>query len=191
MGTSTYAEDTTGATWVTWTCSSSDTASTSSTSIVWGHWSNATATVTTCSDNVWVNWTSSGVITAPAYTDADYAAQRLEHQRLADEAAEKRRLATARARELLESVLDHQQREQLQRSRFFDMIVGQNRRRYRIHHGTHGNVRLLDDTGREVVRYCAQPDYVPTEDAMAAQKLMLESDEDAFLRVANATRLTA
>lgn len=103
----------------------------------------------------------------------------------------KRKEARDKARQLLVAMLNLKQREQLARDRFFDVVAHGSKRRYRVHEGTHGNVRLLDDTDREVVRYCAQPNGVPTEDAMLAQKLQLEHDEDAFLRIANATRLIA
>lgn len=97
--------------------------------------------------------------------------------------------ARAKARALLFAGLDRDQIESLEKHRYFDLKVAG--RCYRIHQGTHGNVRLLDDAGREVTLYCAQPNGVPTEDAMLAQKLLIESDEAAFLRVANARTLIA
>lgn len=40
-----------------------------------------------------------------------------------------------------------------------------------------------------IERYCAQPGGVPVDDAVLAQKLALETDAAAFLRVANCTNL--
>ncbi len=91
--------------------------------------------------------------------------------------------ARVRAKALLYSALTRDQQRSLEERKFFELNVGG--KTYRIHQGTHGNVRLVQG-GRETTSYCAQPDNVPTEDAMLAQKLMLETDEQAFLRVANA-----
>ncbi len=51
-------------------------------------------------------------------------------------------------------------------------------------------VRLLDDKGQERVSYCIHPvEDVPAADKALAQKLLLETDEAAFLATANATQL--
>lgn len=118
--------------------------------------------------------------------------ERLDRARrtLVKEAEDKQRVVRNRARKLLVSALTPEQRRTYEDSRYFDVAV--NGRTYRIHQGTHGNVRLLDAAGRaEVVAYCIQPDHVPPEDAMLAQLLTLKNDEPTFLRLANATRLTA
>lgn len=94
--------------------------------------------------------------------------------------------ARTKAMGLLMSTLTRGQQRSLRESMYFDMNV--NGRTYRIRLGTHGNVRLIEG-GREVRSFCAQPDGVPIEDAMLAQKLMLEADEQAFLRVANAREI--
>lgn len=170
-----------------WTGWISDTSSTSSyatgTADTWSIWTTTTGTTTGCI-----------TVTAPAYSAEDEArwkVEREEVQRRAAAAELVRREACERAKRLLDSMLEHQQREQLKTDRFFEVIAKHSKRRYRIRYGTHGNVRLLDDTGREVISYCAQPNGVPTEDAMLAQKLQIEHDEEAFLRVANPTRLAA
>lgn len=185
--TSTTTASTTLANWTGWVSDTSGTYATSSAVF------NA--------DTAWSIWTTTGtattystLTTAPAYSpeqEAQWKAEREEVQRRATAAEQTRREACERAKRLLDSMLDHQQREQLKKDRFFEVIAKHSRRRYRIRYSTHGNVRLLDDTGREVISYCAQPNGVPTEDSMLAQKLQIEHDEDAFLRVANATRLRA
>lgn len=183
-------------TWTTWTTVSATSAITTNT--VWVTWAGAVAT----DDPSWGYWVTEAPITATAYWDrrtpeqraadeARYAAERERVAARAAQAAEARAAARDRARALLLSMLDVKQRETLERDQFFEVIARDSRRRYRIRQGTHGNVRLLDDTGREVTRYCAQPTGVPDEDAMLAQKLMIEHEEQSFLRVANATRLTA
>lgn len=92
--------------------------------------------------------------------------------------------ASDRARQLLESLLSNEQLVSLRVHRYFDVIAPSGNR-YRIYEGSHGNVALLEDGGREECRYCAQPDGVPTADMMLAQKLQLEADEQGFLAVAN------
>lgn len=111
-----------------------------------------------------------------------------EANRAATQRMEERVRATTRARALLFSALSRDQQRSLEERNFFDMNV--NGRTYRIHQGTHGNVRLIQG-GVETRLYCAQPPDIPTEDAMLAQKLMLETDEPAFLRVANERILRA
>jgi hypothetical protein len=103
-----------------------------------------------------------------------------EEVRLAKEEARKR------ARTLLMQSLTRDQQRSLEERQYFDLKIGG--KHYRIRQGTHGNVRLVQGD-QEMVSYCAQPDDVPAEDAMLAQKLMLETDEAAFLRVANARQL--
>ena len=47
----------------------------------------------------------------------------------------------------------------------------------------------LDEGGRPAEVYCIHPsEWVPHEDNMLAQKLMLEYDEESFLRIANRSR---
>lgn len=99
--------------------------------------------------------------------------------------------AARRAEDLLRQNLTDEQREDLEKKNCFYLeSLGKDgkRRRYRIDRGTHGNVKLLDDKGSIVGTYCVQPDNVPAADAMLAQKLWLETDEEAFRKVANFTR---
>lgn len=191
-------------TWNAWigetnTAVTAYTASTASNNIIWRSWVDAGAADT------WDQWTTVEYVTGDNYNakpyvdnrtaeqkaadDARIAAERADIARKAKEAEDARKAAILRARELLHSMLDVKQREQLQTSRFFEVISKNSRRTYRIHQGTHGNVKLLDDKGNEITSYCAQPDFVPTEDSMLAQKLMIEHEEEAFLKVANATPL--
>lgn len=175
--------------WLTWTATCDTTAITDLT--VGGTISTAAS-----ADLVWGTWTTTGVVTignTVPYQDTRTAEQRAEedarHQRMLDESLAKQKAASERARALLLSMLEVHQREQLQRDQYFEVIARHSKRRYRIRQGTHGNVRLLNEQGKEVTRYCGQPNGVPTEDAMLAQKLQIEHDEDAFLKAANATRV--
>jgi hypothetical protein len=88
-----------------------------------------------------------------------------------------------RARELLLSHLTEEQRATFIENRWFVVIGGRSRMRYRIETGhLVANVRRLDDNAR----LCAHCDHsLPMDDHLIAQKLMLEYDEDAFLAIAN------
>jgi len=88
-----------------------------------------------------------------------------------------------RARELLLSHLTEEQRATFIENKWFVVIGGRSRMRYRIETGhLVANVRRLDDNAR----LCAHCDLsIPMDDHLIAQKLMLEYDEDAFLAIAN------
>jgi hypothetical protein len=117
--------------------------------------------------------------------------ERLRIQAEAAAAADRKRSvqAVGRARALLDSVLSAAQRKTLQELKFFDLEVLARdgaKKVYRIRQGRSGNVDLLGPDGKPIRRYCAHPSlYVPDEDTMLAQKLMLETAEEQFLATAN------
>jgi hypothetical protein len=111
---------------------------------------------------------------------------RARWKREAEERAKGKAAADKRAEELLRSCLTLQQQEELDRLNHFHLLVGD--RRYRIKRGRTRNIELLDEAGRPIKKLCAHPgEYVPDADTMLAQKLMLETDEEAFLKLANHT----
>ena len=152
-----------------------------------------TATINSTATNVWYHWVQHENVKREARKITE--AQRLQRQReqeelqrqLAEE-TKRRREAKARAKKLLVQHLTPEQQRSLDERGYFD--IGVAGKTYRIRQGTHGNVRLVEN-GRETVSFCAQPDGVPDEDAMLAQKFALETDEAMFLRIANARRLAA
>ena len=110
-----------------------------------------------------------------------------EYERKQRDLRVKRARASDLAKELLLSLLDDEQREELRERKWF-LVVSQSGKVYRIRQGHVGNVDLLDDTGRIIQTYCVHlpnSDVVPTEDHMLAQKLWLEADEDGIIRKAN------
>lgn len=125
--------------------------------------------------------------------------KRLAAQRKKD--AERRRLqeeGKERARRLLASMLSPEQREEFEAENRFHLKVidGQSgeERVYRIDQGYQGNVKLLGPDGRPVRSYCIHAKTtddegrrLPNEDHMLAQKLLLQTDEESFLRIANMT----
>jgi hypothetical protein len=201
--------------WRIWTQNYSTTAITQTfNSAVWSQWTGSVTNTTTGStilNYTWNNWNGT-YATSPiqvaqhmparrAPTQAEMLAAKVaEDKRVAEwrewRERETKRVAEAdrvkrRAEDLLRSHLTEQQQQDLDKSNCFYLeSVGKEgeRRRYRIDRGTHGNVKLLDAKGSIIGRYCVQPNGVPAEDAMLAQKLWLETDEEAFKKVANFTR---
>lgn len=103
--------------------------------------------------------------------------------------------AKARARRLLFSMLTPDQQKELDEKNHFHLTVYSKdgtMKVYRIEHGYAGNVKLLGPDGQPVKRYCIHADSrLPYEDQMLAQKLLLETNEEHFLKTANMTQLRA
>ena len=195
--------------WNQWVVSTSTCSTCSSihTDNVYHQWVTCTSSSST-TINIWNAWTGQAISNAKAAA-ANMRRQRVApvettEQRMAREAADVKRRAEAAERERVEAqkrlkaktrakklLMDHitkEQRESLEKHGFFEVLVGG--KTYRIRQGTHGNVRLIEN-GKETKSFCIQPNDIPDEDAMLAQKLLLETDEAAFLRIANARVLVA
>lgn len=193
---STTAAATSGSLWNLWCRDYVST--TGGDQLVWRLWSSnsaaATTTYVTTStlDVTWTTWQVEQSLRyppAPVVSTAEQIAAReaarIEQQQRNEAAAAARRIAIAKADQLLESVLDEVQRQHFKATDSF-LVVGRSGKLYRIRRGRSGNVDEVEPNGRVVQRYCAHPvEFVPDGDTMVAQKLMLECDEDAFLRMAN------
>lgn len=193
-----YGSNTSASTWYQW-CTSDSTTATAPTAntVIWNGWvaSSTTVSITASTDATWYAW-NDGVVSrvqvipynAPSTeTEAQRQArlQREEQYRQEAEARKKEQEeANARANELLESNLSDEQRRQL---REIDaIIINLVSRQYRIRRD--GAVHELDKDGKPVASYCIHPrENFPPADIMLAKKLMLETDEGAFLRIANKT----
>jgi len=119
---------------------------------------------------------------------ARYEATR--QRRLRDNARSRRfrEAAEHRAENLLRSMLNAEQRDELERHGHFHVRAAQGRV-YRVERGFQGNVKLIEGN-HATKRYCIHADSrLPHADQMLAQKLMLENAEHDFLRIANMTRL--
>jgi hypothetical protein len=98
---------------------------------------------------------------------------------------EAQRVASARAEQLLLSVLCEESRRQLATAGFFT-VRAQSGKVYQIHRGRTRNVRWRDPATGRTLYYCCHPaEHVPDADTMLSQKLMLELQEAEFLRLAN------
>jgi hypothetical protein len=104
--------------------------------------------------------------------------------------------ARTRARELLLRNLTPEQRDTLEKHKWFIVEGGVSKTRYRIHDCGHlvGNIAVLAAggalfDGRPGVthRLCGhlRDGQIPLNDNLLAQKLMLEGSEEEFLRLAN------
>lgn len=163
--------------WITAGCGS---ATTITSSVTWNSWNSNTVTI-------YPNMVLGGLTETEEQRrsrlnlQSQYAKEQKAAERL-------RNRAKLRAKKLLVDHLNPQQREDYEKRGFFHLYTNKGRK-YRIHQGTHGNVRLVDvTTDEELGRYCSQPSGVPDEDAMLAQKLYLEIDEDEFIARANFTK---
>jgi len=125
-------------------------------------------------------------IAAPAVHIPNPAA--LERERLE---REHRRQIKERARAILLAHLTDEQKDTLERLGWFVVEGGMSGTRYRIRAsaGLVANIDMLEgfEGDRITHRLCAHCDLnqIPLHDHLLAQKLMLESDEFEFLRIAN------
>jgi hypothetical protein len=86
---------------------------------------------------------------------------------------------------LLKEWLSPEQLAQYEIHNYFDVIGCHTGRRYRIRHGKSANISELDNAGQRLVGLCFIPrDDLVAGDVMLAQKIALETDESAALRVA-------
>jgi hypothetical protein len=91
--------------------------------------------------------------------------------------------AHERSLNLLLRCLTPAQRADFARSNAFK-VRGESGQQYRITYATTGNIEVLSQSGMVARRLCAGPVGVPIPAQMLAQKLMLETHESEFLRIA-------
>jgi hypothetical protein len=112
-------------------------------------------------------------------------AARQERERIKQE-HERSEAAKARAHALLLSHLTPAQRQTFETNKWFLVEGGRSKVKYRIRgHTCAGNIEILGSE-RVTHRLCCHCDpTIPLGDQLLAQKLMLELDEDEFLKLAN------
>ena len=94
-------------------------------------------------------------------------------------------LALDRAEALLLDHLSSEQAASWLRDRFFDVIGGLTRTRYRLNRGLVANIDVLDGEQRRRYRLCGLPaGQLPVPDVLLAQKFSLEHNEQHFLQLA-------
>lgn len=99
------------------------------------------------------------------------------------------RAAEARARALLYELLPPDQARRVLARGYLDLPSPRHpRRRYRIFRGARPT-QLFED-GRLVAGICLVPrHYLPPTDGLILEKLLIEADEEAYLRQGNYTRI--
>lgn len=156
-------------TWSNWVLTAPVTSTTTirMSSVVWQSWVRDTR-------DDWIDY-----VQPPPPRPPQEAAERREQREARRLLAER---ASARAEELLLSCLDEEQRDQLAALDRFSVTAASGRV-YWIERGYAGNVRSGG------YRYCIHgPVDLPHADQMLMQKLLLETDEQGFLRTANESR---
>lgn len=157
----------------------------------WPQW--VVATTASTSTIVWRAWTTGATWGSASTGTTVYATYPVTADNLKRAAAEKKERAEAdlRAEDLLRRHLNDEQRGTLDRGKSFE-VIGSSGGRYRIRRGRHQNVvevRAIEGKDVDVTELCATIPVIPDADVMLAQKLALETDEPAFLRVANRRQL--
>ena len=194
---STWASFATGTTvWPCWIATGSTITSTIiATQTVTATWTGWVTIPTLVITQQWAQWNARGDAAAETKEQqrlrvAAEAQQRAQYLRKEAERAKVRDAAKHRARKLLVDHLSPEQRESYEKKGFFYLFTKE--RCYRIDQGTHGNVKLVEADSKKVLgSYCIQPNGVPDEDAMLAQKLHLEICEEEFIARANFSRWNA
>jgi hypothetical protein len=118
----------------------------------------------------------------------DYAARQREREALYAAERQARAEAEETANRLLLSILDEANRKLfLERKEI--IVHGSRGGRYCIRHGRAHNVDMLDEHGCKIENLCAHViDDIPNADNMAAQMLIIQTDEDHFRQTANISR---
>lgn len=131
--------------------------------------------------NIVTNWYQNYVVSE---TEEQRAARIVREQ----QQMEAKKAAMGRAEELLLACLTDEQRESYLKDGYIDTNVKD--KTYRIEKGFAGNVYLVEKQVKKA-RFCIHPtDFrLPQQDAMLAQLLLLNTDEDQFLKTANRTIL--
>jgi hypothetical protein len=173
------------------------TGTTNNTSGTWQAWNQdwtlvgTTGSYVTSTTTTWIQWNTNydTTIYGGNFT-AETAEQRAErearYQWQYEEQQREREAAKAKAEELLVALLSDEQALTWREHDWFAVRGSRTRRTYRVRRGIAGNVDRMAGDQAETT-YCAHPPGVPAEDVCLAQLLLLATDEDAFLRVANAT----
>lgn len=170
--------------WITWT-SDNTTSNVTDWNVndVFQVWSQGTASV-----NVWSDWHEQGTgpYLIPSFQRPDPEAERERAARVAAE-MEERKVADENALALLREHLTRRQRADLDKHGYFHVQTRDGERVYRIRRDGLPT-RVKGEDGNRYT-YCIHPaGSWPAGDKALAIKLLLETDEERFLEIANASR---
>lgn len=171
--------------WTSW--NSGSVASTTDPRIIWNNWTASNTTTNDGTSYLGNNRTPTRVLTKEqvhALTE-EQERQRLQHIREEAERRVAREEAEQKAEALLLMHLDRKQRKSYQKDHFFE-VLSQSGKHYRVNFFRNRNVLEMDDAKRKVASYCIVPrENIPLADQLLIQKLMLQYQENDFLRIAN------
>jgi len=206
--TVTTAASTTNGTWYSWAGNSGGSVA-SDTYRVWGTWVGTTATTDNIATNQspWFTWVISYPVQVAAMTKPETAEEktkRLEAEAAAKKAyqkeldrmeaerkerARREKESADKAMRLLKEFLDERQRKQLEADKHIDIVGSKGTVTYRI--DIDGRVYELADATRKVASFCIHSKDMcyPAGDEILAKLLMLQTNEDLFLKTANKTFL--
>lgn len=183
MTTGDYA----AAAWVMWTSAATSTTDASATtSATWQNWNDTSDTNASCTADTmgWRAWNNGEMVrvSASKASPEDQA----KRSRQAEEERKRKRKAEETAESLLRECLSPQQQAAYDTDKRFH-VISQEGNRYEIDcTRRQHNVHRLGANDRKTEELCAyQTGWHPLPDNALAQKLMLESDEGGFRRVAN------
>lgn len=98
---------------------------------------------------------------------------------------EKKFIVNKKAEKLLLSCLSKKQKSEYSEYSYFTVRGNITGKSYRIHPDKQINIEEIDSVGRVVGRLCVvSAEYVPIEDHMLSQKLLIETNEELFLQTA-------
>lgn len=119
-----------------------------------------------------MRWSTAG--TEAPFSAWVYPGEGLKQNQEAEEKAEK----------LLLSCLSRQQKKDYKQHEYFIVIGNATGNRYKITKGRIKNIYLIHDYDDHVARHCVESnERVPMGDHLLAQKLLIEANEEEFLRV--------
>lgn len=171
-----------------WVASDATTSTTADTWYIWNTTSATTSAITTTDNsNIYIKWVEEHAASVEEIIRREHAAKRARLQAIREQ--RRKRIKELRAKRLLKQHLDEEQLKMLADKDHF-YVRAHSGKLYRIRKGRSGNVEQMHDDSERVHKVlCAHPNvYCPNYDTMLAQKLMLETDEAAFLAVANVHR---
>lgn len=165
---------------------------------VWQEWTTTLTTTTNTATAVWDYWQpvtyGSGHVNYIAPANPEAAAEQAAFLAEAEAARRERyrvrveedKARNERARALLLAVLNEEQQAELEANRYFHVTTRDGERVYRL--GPNRATRRIKGEDGRCWAYCIHPrEAFPVYDTVVALKLLLDSDEDEFLRIANAS----
>lgn len=98
---------------------------------------------------------------------------------------EKKFIVNKKAERLLLSCLSKKQKNEYNEHLYFTVKGNVTGKSYRIHPDKQINIEEIDSAGRVMGRLCVvSAEYIPIEDHMLSQKLLIETNEELFLQTA-------